>query len=55
MKYHVNAFFGWIRFSEIVSPDETEEYSDDQEWFPKGAVLKNDNASGLATATHSPR
>ena len=57
MKYHVNTFFGWVQFSEIVSPDETEEFSedlkafhelrlkwDDQEWFPKREVSRNETA-----------
>ena len=67
MKYHVNAFFGWVRFSEIVLPAGIEEYSEDlksfdekrlkwnnQQWFPKRAVLKNDT-SLLAAANRSPR
>ena len=54
MKHHVTAVFGWVRFSEIVPPEEMEESSfdlksfqklrlkwDDQEWFPRRATPKN--------------
>ena len=63
MKYHINAFFGWIRASEIASTEEMDEFCeelesfhqlrlkwDDQEWFPKREVLRNDSL-GLTTAT----
>ena len=33
MKYHVKAFFGWIRFSEIVSTDQMEESNEDIKSF----------------------
>ena len=62
MKYQVNAFFGWIRTSEIASTEEMEEFCeelesfrqlclkwDDQEWFPKKEVSRNDSQA-LATA-----
>ena len=62
MKYQVNAFFGWIRTSEIASTEEMDEFFeelesfhqlrlkwDDQEWFPKREVSRNDSLV-LATA-----
>ena len=62
MKYHINAFFGWIRTSEIASTEDMDEFCeelesfhqlrlkwDDQEWFPKREVSRNDSLV-LATA-----
>ncbi|SVD04224.1 uncharacterized protein METZ01_LOCUS357078 [marine metagenome] len=67
MKYHVNAFFGWVRFSEIVLPAGMEEYSEDlksfdekrlkwnnQQWFPKRTASAADPLC-VAAANRSPR
>ena len=67
MRYYVNACFGWIRFSEIVSQSDLEESNDDlksfeklrlkwdgQEWFPRRSIPKNDTPR-LTTVTQPPR
>ncbi|MFP6901388.1 MAG: hypothetical protein VCA36_10620 [Opitutales bacterium] len=67
MRYYVDACYGWVRFSEIVSQSDLEESNDDlksfeklrlkwdgQEWFPRIAIPKNDTPS-LTTVTQPPR
>ena len=56
MRYYVDACYGWVRFSEIVSQSDLEESNDDlksfetvrlkwddQEWFPKRVVSENES------------